>query len=471
MMTDKQEINNLIKNTILYSIGPLLNRIIALSLLPIYSFVLSKNEFGYFDLLTVSVPLIISIITYKIADGVYLWLLENKNNLQQQKTSITNGFVVLGIVILFLIISVVVIPASNHLPSHYLTLGFIISLIIYLQLQQILRGLSFVKVYTCLAILNSLFIIVFTAIFIFNWQNKIAAILTSLTLANFLSILIIAFYIKINRWIDAAALDWKKIKQMLAYSGPLVLNAVAWWSMSGFERYIINYHLGIEINAEYAIPIKYASLLLLLNSFFLPAWQDFLLTKNDEGKTVSKNRYLNEYLVFQFTAVICISCLAPFVFNAFFENNYHKSWIYAPLLLLSTAFFGLSSFLGAYLVAQKNSRQLFSTTVWGSIINIAITLLLINQLRLYAICIGQLTGYVVTFCIRYFQLKNKMNLQINLPVLALLISFFIAFYIGLQYASTVFLILLFLCSCGLAIIFNKQLLLEILRFTRFYRKK
>ena len=255
MMTDMQEINNLIKNTILYSIGPLLNRIIALSLLPIYSFVLSKNEFGYFDLLTVSVPLIISIITYKIADGVYLWLLENKNNLQQQKTSITNGFVVLGIVILFLIISVVVIPASNHLPSHYLTLGFIISLIIYLQLQQILRGLSFVKVYTSLAILNSLFIIVFTAIFIFNWQNKIAAILTSLTLANFLSILIIAFYIKISRWIDAAALDWKKIKQMLAYSGPLVLNAVAWWSMSGFERYIINYHLGIEINAEYAIPI------------------------------------------------------------------------------------------------------------------------------------------------------------------------------------------------------------------------
>ena len=68
----------LAKNTIIVSIGKISTQLISFLLLPLYTAYLSTNEYGTVDLLNTLISLIIPIISLKIDQGIFRFLIDER---------------------------------------------------------------------------------------------------------------------------------------------------------------------------------------------------------------------------------------------------------------------------------------------------------------------------------------------------------------------------------------------------------
>ena len=69
---------SLVKNTIILSIGNLFTKLITFFLLPLYTAILSTEEYGIVDLLNTLVSLLLPIVTFQIEQAVFRYLIENR---------------------------------------------------------------------------------------------------------------------------------------------------------------------------------------------------------------------------------------------------------------------------------------------------------------------------------------------------------------------------------------------------------
>ena len=66
----------LAKNTVILTIGKLCTQLITFFLLPLYTAVLSTEEYGTVDLLNTLVSLLLPIVTFQIEQAVFRFLIE-----------------------------------------------------------------------------------------------------------------------------------------------------------------------------------------------------------------------------------------------------------------------------------------------------------------------------------------------------------------------------------------------------------
>ena len=81
-MSQKRE---LIKNTLIISLGKFSTRIVSFILLPLYTALLSKSEYGSYDLLNTISIFLIPVITLQLEEAMFRFLIDAKNNDDKEK--------------------------------------------------------------------------------------------------------------------------------------------------------------------------------------------------------------------------------------------------------------------------------------------------------------------------------------------------------------------------------------------------
>ncbi|MVT40211.1 oligosaccharide flippase family protein [Chitinophaga oryziterrae] len=453
----------LIRDTLLYATGPILSKVISILIIPYYSFILAKNDLGYYDLVLTSSQLIMAIITLKISDGLYRWLMESKGDRNKQISAVSNSVAVIIAAALLIGVINYAIPISNSLIYRNLICVFIITSMLLGYLQQFLRGLGLIKMYTYLSILNGILLLFFNVILLALLHLNLQGILLSLIFSNTVCIFYILFRINFFSFIKIEGFNGPALKEMILYSAPLVYNAISWWLMGGFDRYIIAGFLGLEANGIYAIAVKFSSVIILVNSFFIPAWQDLVLKKNDLNSLQTRfNKMLNYYIGLLLSLTIVFSSLSKILVTYLIEARYYDAWKYIPILLVGGSLLALTSFMGSLFVLAKNTYNIFITSLLGSIINILISLLLITRANLYGPCLGIVSGFLAIFLVRYAYFKKRIPLQINIrPILGLMVIF--SFITGcLYFGNPPLYYLSILVSLVTFLLFNRKPGIEIL---------
>ena len=108
---------NLAKNTIIITIGKVCTQLITFFLLPLYTGILSTEEYGIVDLLNTLVSLMLPIITFQVEQAVFRELIEVRNN-NKEKTKIisTTVITVISQCILYLILFAII---SHFINNNY----------------------------------------------------------------------------------------------------------------------------------------------------------------------------------------------------------------------------------------------------------------------------------------------------------------------------------------------------------------
>ncbi|MFG7388547.1 polysaccharide biosynthesis C-terminal domain-containing protein [Lactococcus lactis] len=102
-------------------------------------------------------------------------------------------------------------------------------------------------------------------------------------------------------------------------------------------------------------------------------------------------------------------------------NSYYEAWKFIPILLLTAVFSNVSAFLGTTYLVKKKTKGLFSTTIWGMIINVILSILLIPLFGLYGASFSGAIGFLFVSILRLKQTSEWITIKIEWKLQVLLI--------------------------------------------------
>ncbi|MEX6631878.1 polysaccharide biosynthesis C-terminal domain-containing protein, partial [Providencia rettgeri] len=74
------------------------------------------------------------------------------------------------------------------------------------------------------------------------------------------------------------------------------------------------------------------------------------------------------------------------------ESSYYEAWKFMPILYLGVGFQALSNFFGSGYLSSKNTKGALTTTVYGAIITLVLSCLLVPVAGLFGASIATLVG-------------------------------------------------------------------------------
>ena len=433
-MNQKKE---LIKNTLIISIGKFSTQLVSFLLLPLYTTLLTTSEYGQYDLLNTISIFLIPCVTLLMEEGMFRFLIDAKTDKDKGEVfSITTAFSLISYLIWSLLI--LIIGSIIKYPFTIYLIFYILASILSSLAGSSARGLGKFKIYSVFCFFSSFFNILLNILFIAVLKIGLSSLFLSYIIANSLVSLWLIFKIGMPKLIKFKGLNKKKIKEMIKYSFPLVPNSISWNAIALTDRLLITNVLGNAKNGVYSVGNRFPTIINTCYSYFNISW------KESASKVVNKDdkdEFYNSFYLNLRHFLICVSILLiailPFIFNILVKNAYREAYYYIPLMIISVYFSNLSNFSSGIFSAYKDTKILAKTTIVATIINLLIGFSLIKYIGLYAPILGTLISYIVIFFYRNYKLKKYIILyQDKYLPLSLLILFLVT---GIYYTKNIFL--------------------------------
>lgn len=448
---------DLAKNTAIVSIGKICTQLITFFLLPVYTAVLSNEEYGVVDLLNTLTSLLLPIATLQIEQGIFRYLLDCRENKEKQTTLITtvSKFILVQSAICILIF-LCASPFIHNEYKYFLMANLLMGILSSISLQ-ICRGLGDNKTYAVGSFITGALTVILNVIFIVVFKWGAYGMLIATAISNLLCAIYVFVKKKIYKYIDIKQNDKKLLKDIVKYSVPLIPNMISWWIVSASDRTIISAVIGVAQNGIYSAANKFSGIFSTLYSVFNLTWTESAsinINSEDRDEFFSK---IFDFIV-RFFGSLCLGTIAvmPFVFGILVNEKFAESYYQIPILILGSVFNILVSFLGSVYVAKKLTKEIAKTSIIAAIINIVVNIALINQIGLYAASISTVIAYFAMFIYRWIDVKKYVSIKINKTLIAVLsVSFLVAiitYYLKMKIISIVVLLAVII----IAICINKD---------------
>lgn len=448
---------DLAKNTAIVSIGKICTQLITFFLLPVYTAVLSNEEYGVVDLLNTLTSLLLPIATLQIEQGIFRYLLDCRENKEKQTTLITtvSKFILVQSAICILIF-LCASPFIHNEYKYFLMANLLMGILSSISLQ-ICRGLGDNKTYAVGSFITGALTVILNVIFIVAFKWGAYGMLIATAISNLLCAIYVFVKKKIYKYIDIKQNDKKLLKDIIKYSVPLIPNMISWWIVSASDRTIISAVIGVAQNGIYSAANKFSGIFSTLYSVFNLTWTESAsinINSEDRDEFFSK---IFDFIV-RFFGSLCLGTIAvmPFVFGILVNEKFAESYYQIPILILGSVFNILVSFLGSVYVAKKLTKEIAKTSIIAAIINIVVNVALINQIGLYAASISTVIAYFAMFIYRWIDVKKYVSIKTNKTLIAVLsVSFLVAiitYYLKMKIISIVVLLAVII----IAIYINKD---------------
>lgn len=404
---------SLLKNTIILGFGTLLPKFAQFITLPIYTAMLTKAEYGTYDLVLILTSLLVPILTLQIERAAFRFLIE-ENDDNQQGVIISNVyFFVIPIAVIASTVIFIMLMISGPTSLISILISFYVFIdIVVIATRQISRGLGRNKPYSASSIINSILNVVL-AIFLLSILNKgLAGLLISLNVALLFSLVYLIRNINIFRKIKFNSINKGYMKLMLKFSIPMVPNSLSLWVVQVSDRLIVTGILGIEANAVYAVANKIPSMFALAYNTFNMAWQESASAAYDDKDS---DKYYSDIFDNLFNFLVGVMAIligfTPIIFNILIKGPYDEAYYQMPILFLGIFFSSLSAYYGGIYIALKKTKKIGISSLLGAMVNIIINLSLIKHIGLYAASISTLISYFILVIYRLNDTKKMRNIN------------------------------------------------------------
>ena len=153
---------------------------------------------------------------------------------------------------------------------------------------------------------------------------------------------------------------------MLRYAIPMIPTTLLWWIVSVSDRYIITYMLGADANGLYAAAYKIPTIVVLVSTIFMDAWQVSAVSEIKDRKALAKF-FSNVFRGYQSIIFLAGSLLIPFskiCTIILVAGDYYESWRYIPFLMLATIYNCMVQFMGSvYMIERKGVTTLVTSII------------------------------------------------------------------------------------------------------------
>lgn len=455
----------LVKNTAIISIGKICTQLITFLLLPVYTALLSTEEYGIVDLLNTFVSLLLPIVTLQMEQSLFRYLIDVRNDEKEKKNVISTAIIsIVAQSIIYLVIFTLISRFIHNEYKFFLATNVVACIISSIMLQ-ISRGLGDNTKYAIGSFISATSMILFNILFIIVFKMGAYGML----LANLLSNILCGVYIfavkRIYKYIDIKVFDKKTLKKMWKYSIPLIPNALSWWVFNASDRVIVSWILNVSANGILSIANKFPSVFITLYNIFSMTWTESAsMHINDEDSGEFFSNIMNIAIkVFSAMCFGIIACM-PFVFNIMIDAKFAEAYNLIPILMIASLCNVVVGLIGAIYVAKKKTKEVAKISIYSAIINVVTHLLLIKYIGLYAAAISTFVAYFSMMIYRFKDVKKYVNINLEKGLIIKLIDMTIIVTLC-YYSKNIYLNIISLIIAILyAVLINKNQIKTIMEF-------
>ncbi|MFM9403637.1 lipopolysaccharide biosynthesis protein [Myroides odoratimimus] len=464
----------LLKKTMIYGIGSLGAKIMSFLLVPLYSFYIKAEDFGYFDIVITTMSLIVPFVSLQLSDSVFRWLItsDKDDNIVKKVVSNTIMFLLVcsGVIFSVFLLLYYLYPLKNH----WILFILLYSSMVYPFFQQIIRGLGYHKLYAFNGVVYTFAFIFFNVLFLVGMELDYSYLFVSTILSIIISSFHLIFRCNFFRYYSKNSVDLSYLYEMIKYAIPLIPNSISWWLINYSSKYFIIIYLGLSASGLFAMANRFPIIMVLISQIFTLAWQEEAIInfKEEDGKIAEyDNDVLKGLIKVQFVLVALLSLISQFLVREFLAVDYFDSWRYMPFLYLSGAFLSLASYYGAFYLSAKKTSSVLYTTIYSGLITVLGSFLLIKEYQIYGVCFSVMLGYIFLFFVRVYDVKNIVVIKFPIKVFityftVVLVSLFIAFA-----ELSILNFLMFICVNVFAFLDNRIEIISIFNKVVLYFKK
>ena len=457
----------LAKNTFIITVGRVATQFISFLLLPMYTVLLTSEEYGTVDLITTIVQLLVPIVSLMIDQGTFRFLLSCKNNDEKEKV-IFNSICIITLLCLFaFLISIFILPFTGGKYGIWVIMILIMTTYSGLFLQ-IARGLKSTIDYAVGSFMTSAVTIVLNILFIAYIRMGATGMLVATLGGNFICVVYLFFKLSIFKYTKNFRTDKEICKELLRYSVPLVPNQLSLWVMNSSDRMIVYYFLGASANGILAVSHKFPAIFMTFYNVFLLAWHE---TGAIHYFDSDRDDFFSEMIMKITTAFVTIGigiiAVLPIVFLWFVNISYDAAYYNIPIYIYAFFFNIIVGMLGIVYVATKQTIEIAKTTIISAFVNIIVNVALIKVIGLYAASISTFVSYLVVAVYRIIDTKKYLNIKFNyvriFHLVVVSIMYGVIYYLRNKYIS-----IIGLCIFAIwAIAMNREMIYKAINSIKF----
>ena len=397
-----QRYKYLLKNTGALTISNFASKILVFLLVPLYTSVLTTEEYGIYDLIVSTISLLYPLLTLNIVDAVMRYSMDK--DVKKENIALI-GIYYIGISTIVVAIAIFICQLGGMFKAiegiEGLIFLFYISYVLNQYFIQLAKGLEKVSCMAVAGVLSTVVMLIGNIFFLLVFKWSLEGFLLANIMAQAIPVFYLAYKVEFIKTLKNARFERILNIQMLKYCVPLVFSTIGWWVNSASDRYVVSFICGISANGILSVAYKIPAIINTVFGMFGQAWQ--ISAIKEYGNKDTNDFYANSFSVINF--MMCFGCsvlilLSKPLAKILYAKDFYLAWQYAPFLLISTVFNTASGLIGPMLSAVKDSKAMAKSAVYGATVNVVLNIVLVYVIGVQGATIATVVAAFVIYHMR-----------------------------------------------------------------------
>ncbi|MBQ9784046.1 MAG: oligosaccharide flippase family protein [Clostridia bacterium] len=408
-------LKKLVSNTFVIGVGTFASKLLVFLLMPFYTAWLSTSDFGAAELITSVANFLIPVACVGLSTGIFRFAAERESD---REAVFSSSLALLCISLAaFLALSPLLLLIEYVRRYVWLIVLYVICADLQAICAHYLRAIDRTPLFAAQGVLNTLLTVGCNVLFLYAFRMGLTGYVLSVVVGNVLTTAFIFVKARLWRMIKPVKVDRTMMKALLRFSLPLIPTTLCWLITDLSDRTMVTAICGASANGIYSAAYKIPTLVTLVASIFLQAWQ-FSAIAEEGDETERKSFYssvFGGYLSLVMIGAAGLILLSRWLTGILLADSYLAAWQYMPTLLCAAALEAIVSFLASVYLVKKKSMHSFLTALVGAVSNILLNLCLIPWMGPLGAAIATLASYALVMIARLWDTQRLLRFRLYLP--------------------------------------------------------
>ena len=399
-----EQLKRLAKHSGIYGLGGLVQRFLAVLLLPLYTSYLTPSDYGQIETLVAAAAVVVIVLRGGISSAFFRFYFDSEGPAEKLRVVRTSFWYTMTAATAGVVVTVALAPQIAgwlHLGSGGTTLVYASAVAVwaqmnYEQLTSLFRVEERSVQYVYASLSNVLITIGATILLVVVFDQGPLGVLVG----SFIGTLIVyAVLVGYHREQLGLVFDRELFRRMNHFGMPLVPSALALWAINFIDRWFVAYYKGQGEVGVYSVAVRIASAVVFVLLAFRTAWPAFAYSITEDHD--AKRAY-----AFVLTYVLLVTCwlsaalglLAPWLVHLLARNpGFQRAAEAVGLLAFSAAVYAGYTVLAIGSGRARRTQLNWVISALAAAVNIGLNVLLIPRYGMIGAAIATLVAYVVLF--------------------------------------------------------------------------
>src|SRR5664280_1419954 len=314
----RKQIGRLAKQSLVYGIGGIVSRFVALFLLRVYTHYLPPKSYGAVALILATEAVMVILLRAGIQNAFFRFYYLTSDPIKRRTVVRTAFWYTMTAATVGLALGLVFAPEiasalglAGHVNLVRVTAVFLWGDMNYEQQASIFRAEQRSTSYAIASVSNVLITICATVLLVVVFKLGPMGMIVGNFTGTLCVYVVLLFY---RARLLGFEFDRRLYRAMEHFGLPLLPSALALWATKFSDRLFLNHYVNTSTVGVYSFGVQIASALVLLITAFQLAWPAFAYAIEDDDEARHTYAYVLTYFLYFMTwAAVALSLLAPFL--------------------------------------------------------------------------------------------------------------------------------------------------------------